>query len=177
MDKIFEVNFVFRNTSEEEVEMSRKSTKRLKLSGATKGEDVMEVELRKVKEELSKAMEEQSKAKKEQSDVKEELTRITRKYDDLVEKLGDRVKCPVCLEVPSNSPVYVCSNGHVVCVTCVRAKCPVCRTGMVFHNNILAVTVMENIDHQCKDCKLYFSLEDLAQHKKECKHRQVKCPD
>ena len=176
--------------------MSRKNPKRPKLSGATKGEDVMEVELRKVKEELSevkkeliKAMEEQSKAKKELCEVKEELskakkeqsmakelprkvkelrdvkellTRITRKHDDLAEKLRDRVKCPVCLEVPSNSPVYACSNGHVVCVSCVRAKCSVCRTGMVLHNNILAVTVMENIDHQCKDCKLCFSLEDLA---------------
>ena len=100
--------------------MSRKNAKRLKLSGATKGEDEMEVELRKVKEELSKAMEEQSMAKKElnevkekltkakkeqsmakelpregeeQSNVKDELTRITRKYEDLVEKLRERVKC------------------------------------------------------------------------------------
>ena len=72
---------------------------------------------------------------------------------------------------------YVGLPRDVVYVSCVRAKCPMCRTGMVLHNNILAVTVMENIDHQCEDCELYFSLEDLAQHKKECKHRQVKCPD
>ena len=45
--------------------MSRKNAKRPKLSGATKGEDVMEVELRKVKEELSEVKEELSKAMEE----------------------------------------------------------------------------------------------------------------
>lgn len=108
--------------------------------------------------------------------VKDELSRLTRKHEDLVEKLRDKVECPVCLEVPKKAPIYVCYNGHVVCEVCVREKCPSCRSSMVRSNNILAVTVVENIDHQCQHCNNYFSWENLAQHKKECQHREVKCP-
>lgn len=109
--------------------------------------------------------------------VKEELSRLTRKHEDLVEKLRDKVECPVCLEVPKKAPIYVCSNGHVVCEVCVREKCPTCKSSMVRSNNILAVTVVQNIDHQCQHCNNYFSLGNLAQHKRECQHREVKCPE
>ena len=109
--------------------------------------------------------------------VKEDLAMITTRYEDLVGKLRDRVECPVCMEVPKTAPIYVCSNGHVVCVSCVRNTCPVCRTRMVRKNNILALTVVKNIQHQCKDCYQDFDFESLIQHQKECEHRLVKCPD
>ena len=94
-------------------------------------------------------------------------------------KLRDKVECPVCLSVPREAPIYVCSNGHVVCPKCVGAKCPTCRDKMAKRESstsTLAVTVVHNIDHQCNYCGLYFHLESLAQHKRECSHRQVKCP-
>ena len=109
--------------------------------------------------------------------VKEDLAMITTRYEDLVGKLRDRVECPVCMEVPKTAPIYVCSNGHVVCVSCVRNTCPVCRTRMVRKNNILALTVVKNIEHQCKDCYQDLDFESLIQHQKECEHRLVKCPD
>ena len=62
--------------------------------------------------------------------VKDELSRMTRKHEDLVGKLRNKVECPVCLEVPKNAPIYVCSNGHVVCEICVREQCPTCRSSM-----------------------------------------------
>ena len=112
--------------------------------------------------------------------VKEDRDRIARKYEDLVGKLRDKVECPVCLELPRQSPVHVCPNGHVVCAECVRTKCPTCRTymvGRVISTSLLAVTVIENIDHKCNYCDLYFNLKDFDQHQSKCKHRPVKCPE
>ena len=118
-------------------------------------------------------------AARELSMVKEERDRIQRKYEHLVGKLRDKVECPVCLELPRQSPVHVCPNGHVVCAECVRTQCPTCRSNMVDRvkfTSLLAVTVVENIDHKCIYCDLYFQLEKLDEHKRECKHRLVKCP-
>ena len=92
-----------------------------------------------------------------------------RKYEDLVGKLRDKVECPVCLELPRQSPVHVCPNGHVVCAGCVRTQCPTCRTNMkenVISTSLLATTVLENIDHKCNYCDLYFPLENLTAQKK-----------
>ena len=74
---------------------------------------------------------EQDVMAKELRKVKEERDRIQRKYEDLVGKLRDKVECPVCLELPRQSPVHVCPNGHVICAGCVRTQCPTCRTNMV----------------------------------------------
>ena len=111
--------------------------------------------------------------------VKEDRDRIERKYEDLAGKLRDKVECPVCLELPRQSPVHVCPNGHIICAGCVRTQCPTCRTNMaknVISTSLLATTVVENIDHKCNYCDLYFPLENLDQHQRKCKQRPVKCP-
>ena len=44
-------------------------------------------------------------------------------------KLGRILECPVCLEVPTSTPIYRCDNGHILCKEC-RNKlktCPECR--------------------------------------------------
>jgi len=114
----------------------------------------------------------------ERDNVREELGRITRKYEDLVKKLRDKVECPVCFDIPKKAPVPVCPNGHVVCVRCVREECPTCRVKMEQGTSTLAVTVIENIEHQCdhEGCDLTFSLADLPSHLSRCNHRSVKCP-
>ena len=49
--------------------------------------------------------------------------------------------------------------------------------GGVIPTSILALTVVQNIEHECNYCGQYFHLEILDQHKqRECKDRQVKCP-
>lgn len=110
--------------------------------------------------------------------VREELERISAKYEDLVKKLRDKVECPVCFDVPKKAPVPVCPNGHVVCVRCAREECPTCRVRMEQGKSTLAVTVIENIDHQCEHegCQQAFPLRDLASHAKVCYYRPVKCP-
>ena len=100
------------------------------------------------------------------NNVREELERITKKYEDLVKKLRDKVECPVCFDVPRKAPVPVCPNGHVVCVRCARAECPTCRVKMERGTSTLAVTVIENIDHQCdhEGCGASFPLASLEEH-------------
>jgi len=108
----------------------------------------------------------------------EEQLNTVRKYDDLVKKLRDKVECPVCYVIPKKAPVPVCPNGHIVCESCVRENCPTCRVKMERGTSTLAVTVIENIEHQCdhEGCDLTFSLSDLPSHMSRCGHRKVKCP-
>jgi len=122
--------------------------------------------------------EELVKVRDELINVKEELEKITRKNENLVNKLRDKVECPVCYVIPKTAPVPVCPNGHVVCEKCVREKCPTCRVKMGHGTSTLAVTVIENIEHQCDNdgCDLTFSLSELSSHMSRCGHRKVKCP-
>lgn len=44
-------------------------------------------------------------------------------------KLGRILECPVCLEVPTSTPIYRCDNGHILCKECRKklTTCPECR--------------------------------------------------
>lgn len=107
-----------------------------------------------------------------------ELLAIKAKYDNLVRKLRDKVECPVCMDVPKRAPVPVCSNGHVVCSKCLRQECPTCRVRMTNGTSLLALTVIENIDHYCdwEGCIETRPLPDLTNHMAACPFRRVKCP-
>jgi len=96
-----------------------------------------------------------------------------------MDDLKDRVKCPVCLEVPRVGPIFACPNGHHVCAKCKRGTCPVCREVMGNNQSLLALDVIENILHKCQfvKCDDRFPLgAELAGHEKNCKHREVSCP-
>jgi len=142
-------------------------------------EDEMDIGIgRSKKLKLSPELFDESREKEDRDSIRDELGRITRKYEDLVEKLRDKVECPVCFEIPKKAPVPVCPNGHVVCERCVRRRCPTCRVNMGQGTSTLAVTVIENIEHQCDNegCALIFALSDLPSHMSQCSHRIVKCP-
>jgi len=115
-----------------------------------------------------------SKFKEEEKNSKE----LTSKHDLFVEKLSDKLECPVCLEVPRAGPVPVCQNGHFVCKQCKKATCPTCRVGMGNGKSLLASIVLENIDHRCRfdACEEYFALDKLDDHAQVCQHRTVSCP-
>ena len=53
---------------------------------------------------------------------------LAAKHKLFVEKLSDKLECPVCLEVPRAGPVPVCPNGHFVCKSARRT--PVPRAGL-----------------------------------------------
>ena len=113
---------------------------------------------------------------KENIDMKE-----TRKLFE--EQLEERVRCPVCLEVPTSSPMYSCANGHLVCATCYQgsiSNCSLCRTRMNKTISLLATAVIENIEHRCKfeteGCKVKTLVTQVEGHKKSCSFRPVECP-
>ena len=66
----------------------------------------------------------------------------------LAKEVTDKVECPVCMDPPRSGPVYVCPNGHLVCMKCKRATtCPTCRIVMGGVKSLLAPTIIENIYH------------------------------
>ena len=107
-----------------------------------------------------------------------ELKEVTEKLKRLVDQLKDKLECPVCLEVPRSGPVSVCPNGHLVCAKCRTESCPTCRTPMGTSRSLLAVTVIENIGHDClfDECGELFTTDKLEDHAKICQHRTVTCP-
>jgi len=99
-------------------------------------------------------------------------------YKHIFDQLKDKIECPVCMEIPRNGPVYVCTNGHFVCKKCKKESCPSCRVAMGSGKSLLAVAILENIEHKCKfvDCEEQFARDKLDDHEKICKHRTVSCP-
>ena len=111
----------------------------------------------------------------------EAMSEIKEKLRNLTSRLEERVKCPVCLDVPTTGPIYNCPKGHCICSSCYRgfhSQCPMCRTHMYQQTSLLAVTVIENIDHLCvnEGCEVRVALEKTYEHKRSCDLRPVTCP-
>jgi len=126
-----------------------------------------------------KATEEKCKGLQLEVDVgKTTFKELKNKHDNICDQLKDKLECPVCLEIPRSGPVYICPNGHFVCKKCKTEACPTCRDSMGNRKSLLAVTVLENIEHKCKfvDCEDIFSVDKLEDHEEICKHRSVECP-
>jgi len=106
------------------------------------------------------------------------LRDVQTKHTNVVEALKDKTECPVCMEIPRKGPIFVCPNGHFVCKKCKTGSCPTCREDMGNGKSLLAVTVIENVDHKCKfdECEETFDLDKVEAHEKVCKHRIVQCP-
>ena len=82
--------------------------------------------------------------------IQSQLETSQRALKTLTEQLEERIKCPVCLEVPTSGPVYSCPQGHLVCSACYQgpnSNCPICRTRMAKTISLLATTMIENIEH------------------------------
>jgi len=95
-----------------------------------------------------------------------------------VDNLKKQIECPICLEVPRKGPVFTCPNGHLVCHRCKQDACPTCKEAVGDNKSLLAVAVIESILHDCKfdECEEEFSLQNIEDHEKVCKHRFVACP-
>ena len=155
---------------------SKESRKLLQEQLEAKAKSVvnLEEESRTLKRQLEESWNLEEKSSKRQK---------TGMVDQLLEKLEERVRCPVCLEVPTSGPMYSCTNGHLVCATCYRGSfsdCSLCKTKMNKTVSLLASTVIENIEHKCKyetdGCKKKTPLAGIEEHKKICSFRPVDCP-
>jgi len=105
----------------------------------------------------------------------------------LLTKLQTAVECPVCMEVPRRAPVTCCSNGHVVCSSCLDRgtirECPTCKVKMDGPRCVsnVANSILDLIPHPCtyKDVGCDYesqNAEDLKKHEQSCNHREVRCP-
>jgi len=115
------------------------------------------------------------KLKKEMKVKEEEFNKLKK----LAQEVTDKVECPVCKEPPLSSPVNVCKNGHIVCKKCKRDKCPTCRVRMYGElKSLLALTILEKIDHRCRfvGCEDNLSFKDIEKHEATCHQRTVLCP-
>jgi len=137
--------------------------------------------------------------------------RITPKVENTeTEKTTDNEKtqrileCPVCIELPK-TPVYQCSNGHLVCNSCYSkiSNCPICRVYLNQHKPLRNLTAEQFLDDLCNNnnkveqkpkvrrsslripcknalngCELHWNTNGEAiGHLKSCKYRLVFCPD
>merc|ERR1719186_2049595 len=116
--------------------------------------------------------------KVERDALKEDRDALTAKFTALTSKLLNQIECPVCLEVPTSGPVHCCPNGHFVCANCKDFYCPTCRSRMFSGKSLLAVTVIDNIEHKCRneDCGELLPLSEYKIHLKSCQHRVISCP-
>ena len=106
-----------------------------------------------------------------------------RKYEAMAREVGERVRCPTCLDIPTAGPVYTCPRGHCVCSSCYQgdaSRCPVCRARMSGTVSLLAATVIENLEHQCRwadaGCLERLAVGEGETHGKVCDYRTVHCP-
>ena len=132
----------------------------------------------KMKEQEEELDSSNNKMKEKEEELDSSRSKMT-KQDAVLQKIKDKVECPVCLDVPRRSPVPVCPNGHVVCQKCKKTDfCPTCRINIGLGKSLIAATILENIEHKCcfHDCDQEFRLGDLEEHESVCPHRKVSCP-
>ena len=100
------------------------------------------------------------------------------KYKNLVDKLRERIECPVCLDVPEADPISAFPYGHLICSKCVGVNCPTCRSKMAVGKSLLAATVVKNIEHKCRNlgCAQEFPITEMKAHRNRCNYRIVTCP-
>lgn len=58
-----------------------------------------------------------------------QMTQVESSLEILVKELQSSLECPVCFTIIRTSPVNSCSNGHLICLSCLTRchVCPVCR--------------------------------------------------
>ena len=146
----------------------------------------MEEKYNELMEKHTKLVAEGLKAEEREKKLEEEKKKVVRKHNKLVASLRANLECPVCLAIPTEGPMASCPRGHLVCLSCHRTmvaqgmvNCPNCREPMGKNMNLLAKTVIENIDHECTNegCNKMLSQQDVLMHKELlCIYRKVLCP-
>ena len=106
-----------------------------------------------------------------------------RKYEEMVREVGERVRCPICLDIPTAGPVYSCPRGHCVCAACYQgdaSRCPVCRASMSGMVSLVAASVIETMEHRCQfeaaGCLGRMAVGQAEAHAQACGFRTVTCP-
>ena len=96
-------------------------------------------------------------------------------------ELKEGLECPVCLQLPQQTPIYQCENGHIVCKNCHQklVNCPQCRRPLGKNRNLFAENFLVYFMKPCPfskhGCQQKF-LPDMAKgHQKSCRYREIVC--
>ena len=140
-------------------------------------------------EQIKRLTEELEKTRTELERKDKDLeTKENKALETLVNHLRERVKCPVCLVVPTTGPVFSCPRGHLTCTSCYQrllscnqglaSSCPMCRTTMTGSTSLLALTVIENIEQPCRNegCEVKGHFAEIEKHRKHCNFTPFQCP-
>ena len=98
------------------------------------------------------------------------------------ERMEAELNCPICLNLPSSTPIYQCQEGHLVCKDC-HAKvnsCSICRsTPLGSIRSLMAEKMLTESKFKCKftdfGCELEDNLTNLIKHEEHCDHETIKC--
>ncbi|EOA34024.1 hypothetical protein CARUB_v10021520mg [Capsella rubella] len=115
--------------------------------------------------------------------------RRTARGDDVIARTGmlsdlDLLDCPICFH-PLASPIYQCTNGHIICSTCrtklTRDKCPSCTLPIGNNRSRITERLVGALFFPCKNsengCRQKLSYgKDLDDHEKECDEYMCYCP-
>jgi len=149
-------------------------------------QEKVKVEEAKVKVKQEKAKVEQARLVVEEDRLEVEKERV--KIEKMSKELQSQVECPVCLSMPREErPVPCCPQGHIICSTCRddsirqgKLDCPTCRTPMGQGQSLLALTVIKNVQHECRHhdqgCNVKLNFGQIKKHEETCDWRLIPCP-
>ncbi|XP_023216836.1 E3 ubiquitin-protein ligase Siah1-like [Centruroides sculpturatus] len=95
--------------------------------------------------------------------------------------LANLLSCPICVEIV-RSPVFQCSNGHIVCSQCKPriTQCHTCREAMGNIRSLVAEQITASLRllcmHQAHGCPEYLTTEDREFHERQCPFTPFPCP-
>ena len=96
----------------------------------------------------------------------------------------NKLKCPVCFELPRTGSIYGCRNGHHACQTChpKLKKCAICRETELKSRQLMTEfvlqSVVDGVNVKCKHlhCDVSGQLEHITEHERLCLVREIHCP-
>ena len=91
------------------------------------------------------------------------------------------VQCNICLEVPEESPIYQCENGHIICTSCRQqlTDCPSCRVKLGRTRSLVTEQLLDQCSRCCEfekyGCKSKVHDLNWEAHKDVCYYKPTSC--
>ena len=91
------------------------------------------------------------------------------------------LECPVCLQIPSEAPIFQCDKGHIHCKNCHPSlkECPVCRSKQCNVRSLMTEKLIMKIPKDCQfsdnGCPTKLEKSKLGEHEVNCPFRIVPC--
>ena len=91
------------------------------------------------------------------------------------------LECPICLQIPTEVPIYQCDKGHIHCKDCHPSlkECPVCRSKQFDIRSLMTEKLILKIPKDCQfstnGCPIKLEKSKLGEHEKNCLFKIVPC--